>query len=279
MKKIKYIIVPLVIIIIAGLFWYNREKRTLQKEEKSILSILLNAEMYKLEPKALDELDEKEMLEEIKKPRESTYTKIEIDNITLPKITNIKNYESLTKYEKELNEIITVIKSYEKNFNSSDYKVTFSMYHEESQLAVLSFFYYINGIIQTNKVYSIELEAFEVTNLFISGVKTKNLENISTTNEKDLLNKIKTFEKNKEIILKNRMSHLFDDHEKFLKKNGSVVVAKMKNNVIEAEEKYYYDYNKAKLIYQLSFVYVLEGIDTSAAIFPSAGVTESLSLQ
>ena len=161
--------------------------------------------------------------------------------------------EDLKKYENEFKSIIEEIKIYDEDFNINDYKVVYRIIGENEGFGYINFIYYIDGKIETNKVYSASINNYLVTSINLVGVKKTNINKINKINkinEADLMNRINTFEKNK----LNNILHL--NNIKFKKSNNilkdnMVNIEAFDNNVRRIIEKYYYNYNDSQLQYKL----------------------------
>lgn len=182
-------------------------------------------------------------------------SKKKIDTIDLKNMNTII-LEDLKKYENKFKPIIEEIKKYDKDFNINDYKVVYRIIGENEGFGYINFIYYIDGKIETNKVYSASINNYLVTSINLVGVKKTNINKINKINEineADLTNRINTFEKNK----LNNILHL--NNIKFKKSNNilkdnMVNIEAFDNNVRRIIEKYYYNYNDSQLQYKL-FLY------------------------
>lgn len=155
-------------------------------------------------------------------------------------------------------EIIDIIKSEDKDFNINDYKMTYNVGHEETGFGHIFLTYFINGKIETNKVYLVVVDNKVVREITLAGVKNSNISKIKEVNNDLLCNKVENFEKNdkREALFKeankiygNRYQFSIDD---VMTENNEINVEKFspyaKKNY---KETYFYDYNTNELSYNL----------------------------
>lgn len=152
---------------------------------------------------------------------------------------------------KEIIDFITeTIKKEDSSFDISDYKVQYNMINEDEGYGFVFFKYYIDGQIETNKVYMATIDNNRITSITLAGVLKDNLISTKITNvtKTSLKQKVQNFESNKTSILKQ------NDKRSLLSNNISKKISKesFEKNVDNFTEKYYYDYNSGKLYYQLN---------------------------
>lgn len=154
-------------------------------------------------------------------------------------------------------EIIDIIKSEDKDFNMADYRMTYNVGHEETGFGHIFFTYYINGKIETNKVYMVVVDNKVVREITLAGVKNSNISKIKEVNNDLLCNKVENFEKNdkREALFKeankiygNRYQFSIDD---VMTDNNEVNVEKFNPYTKKYKETYFYDYNTNELSYRL----------------------------
>lgn len=148
-------------------------------------------------------------------------------------ISTVKNTINETFLTKQLNipftenfdhqKIQNEIKELEPNFNINDYKVIEHFYNEEFGNGAIYYYYYIDGIIKTNKVYIAQIENNIITELTLAGVQKDNIKNINSLNKNTLVNKLQ-------------------DKSKIIERNNKIPSVKSANATVTSSE-YMYDYN------------------------------------
>ncbi len=154
----------------------------------------------------------------------------------------------------DLNLIIKYIKSYDKYFDKNNYKLSYNAINAESGYGYIMFTYYINGKIETNKVYLVQVDNFKIKNILFAGVKKNNIKNIGLVNNEKLIDKVNNFERNEksEKIMASNDSNIFKSRS-ILTNDYSLDKKMLKENIIKANEKYFYDYNSNELKYNIDF--------------------------
>ena len=107
--------------------------------------------------------------------------------------------ENLKENEEKFSFIIDEIKKIDDSFDINDYKVTTHLYNEDDGCGYISFNYYLNDNIQTNKVYMANIENNIITELTLAGVKKENLKNIENINNEKIISKVKNNIENKNV--------------------------------------------------------------------------------
>lgn len=173
-----------------------------------------------------------------------------IDSINFKNMKKNIGMDNLSNYEKEFGAIIEKIKSYDNSFTTKDYKISYNMINETDGFGILNFYYFIDGKIETNKVYSSTINDYKVVDIYLAGLRKENIEKASKIEINTLFDKINIFEENKLQNLKSKTSVDFKNSGNILK-NNKINNNSLDENIISAEEKYYYDYNSQKLQYKL----------------------------
>ena len=180
----------------------------------------------------------------------------------IPKIID----EDLSSYTTLFESIISKIKLKDASFDPSDYKVTYHLANAENGYGDIYFTYYIDGKIETNKVYIATFENYKITDIVLGGVTIDNLDNVKTNVKTLLNNKISLFENEKVSKLLEKDSNLFKKSKlqtnqvDVLDVNKKIKISSLNGNVIESSELYYYDYNTQELKYILKTVKNINGL-------------------
>ena len=174
--------------------------------------------------------------------------------------------EDLSSYTTLFESIISKIKLKDASFDPSDYKVTYHLANAENGYGDIYFTYYIDGKIETNKVYIATFENYKITDIVLGGVTIDNLDNVKTNVKTLLNNKISLFENEKVSKLLEKDSNLFKKSKlqtnqvDVLDVNKKIKISSLNGNVIESSELYYYDYNTQELKYILKTVKNINGL-------------------
>lgn len=169
--------------------------------------------------------------------------------LKLSDLTETINGEYLSDYTNVFDDVINTIKEKDKDFNPNDYRLTLGA--TSKNLHFVYFTYYIDNI-ETNKVYIIDFKDGEVIDINLAGIKEENLNNIDVVDKNILLDKIKEFENNKKAFVNNELSEFLENKKMSINKDGKLNIKN--NNIISFNEKYYYDYNNDKLVYELTII-------------------------
>lgn len=169
--------------------------------------------------------------------------------LKLSDLTETINGEYLSDYTNVFDDVINTIKEKDKDFNPNDYRLTLGA--TSKNLHFVYFTYYIDNI-ETNKVYIIDFKDGEVIDINLAGIKEENLNNIDVVDKNILLDKIKEFENNKKAFVNNELSEFPENKKMSINKDGKLNIKN--NNIISFNEKYYYDYNNDKLVYELTII-------------------------
>lgn len=165
--------------------------------------------------------------------------------------------QPLNNYKDQFNELIDEIKKYDTAFNINNYKVIYKIYNPDSNLGYISFIYYIDGDIETNKVYLAQIENGTITNITLAGILKDNIDTINI-NENNIKAKRDNFNNNKVTEVKNKQKENANlkklsielDENNAIKKSALAIDSNVKN----ISEKYYYDYNTKELKYILGVI-------------------------
>ncbi|MCL2859943.1 MAG: hypothetical protein FWF46_05195 [Oscillospiraceae bacterium] len=118
-----------------------------------------------------------------------------IEDVVIPyKVSKEITNENLDNYKKEFNFLIKEIIKMDNGFNTKDYKVSTHLYNNEDGSGFVRFDYYIDGIIQTNKVYMANIENNKIIDVSLVGIKKENLDNLKNVDNSKLSSKVKKFE-------------------------------------------------------------------------------------
>lgn len=173
-----------------------------------------------------------------------------IDNIDFKSLNNIV-LEDLSKYKDIFKSVIDEISAFDNQFNINDYKVIYNLVNEEEGFGFLNFYYYIDGKIETNKVYSADINNYEITGINLAGVRKININIINNVNENELIEKINSFEQDK-LQKINKATNLKLKNVKRSLKNNVINLENFNDDIEKVTEKYIYDYNDNTLKYNLS---------------------------
>lgn len=197
--------------------------------------------------------DEREFL----KPTEELYNVITLDNKIEMKLkyedTKIsKSTNLIDKLDDNFKKVVEIIKNYDFSFDLKEYKVTYNLVNRNEGNGYIFFTYFINNMIETNKVYLVEIRNSKVENITLAGVKKTNTNNVLSISASKLSEKIFNFEsEEKEKVLINKKHDIFNT-QNVLTKEKKIDKSQLKENIEEFNEKYYYDYNTNKLSYMLT---------------------------
>lgn len=193
---------------------------------------------------------------ELLKPIEETYAFLEVNNTINVELKDnselIKTSTSSSSLNNNIKSIIEVIKEYDSSFNLNEYKMTYNLVNESEGYGYIFFTYYIDNIIETNKVYLVEIMNNKVENIILAGVKEANTINVSNVTTSTLTKKVSNFElteKEEAVVSKN--SNIFNT-QNILTEEKSIDETQLNENIKEHNEKYYYDYNTKELSYMLT---------------------------
>lgn len=186
-------------------------------------------------------------------PIEENYKVLNLNSANVKANANIKEF-SESNY---LNTIVSVVANDDESFNINDYKVTSNVINEEEGYAQIFLTYYIDGKIETNKVYLATINNYELESIILAGVTKQKAyglnKNSLNTNSIDLLEKIQLFENVKtQKIVENAPNYLFKS-ENALSKANTVSELQFNDNIKDVSEKYFYDYNTNTLQYILTY--------------------------
>ncbi len=142
------------------------------------------------------------------------------------------------------------IKKIDSNFNMNYYKLLVERDADDKE--IMTFTYFINSRIETNKVFLVTLNDKKVESV---ALKDQNLEKIKDENKKlntDLMQKLTDFEKkDKEDFIANNLAEYLKNDEEVLKKM-SINPQVFTDAVTKYEDKYYYDFNTQELTYMVT---------------------------
>ena len=159
----------------------------------------------------------------------------------------------LVDYETELKQYIEEITNYDEDFDIGDYKVSYNMFDQEGKNGYVLFTYYIDGKIETNKVYMANIVEGNVTGIILAGIEKENVENINTIESTSLINKIKEFENEKINEVKKMNVNGYKLENIATNVNNEITSKSLGDNVGEVSEIYFYDFNTNKMTYKLDF--------------------------
>lgn len=163
--------------------------------------------------------------------------------------TNMVN-EDLSKHINEFSDIIQKIKEKDSTFDVSDYKVTYNEINAEQGFAHIFFTKYIDGKIETNKVYLTVIKNGKIEDIILAGIPKANLK-ATSTDINNLTSKIKQFENNKINKITSASTNLKNIT---LQNDGKINQNSISESTESVEEKYYYDYNTNELKYIIKYV-------------------------
>lgn len=163
-------------------------------------------------------------------------------------LVNIDKTYAYTSNSNTTNKYISDIKkriiSSDKTFNESNYLISYNSNPSYPEIETITLTYVIDNLIETNKVYEVQIEQDSIKDIYKS--------NSEETNELDLISKVNDFnEVKKEKILLEKYPHLFKQN-KILNKDKSINQNRFNHNITRYEEKYYYNYNTKELSYILN---------------------------
>lgn len=132
----------------------------------------------------------------------------------------------------------------DKTFNESNYLISYNSNPSYPEIETITLTYVIDNLIETNKVYEVQIENDSIKDIYKS--------NSEETNELELVSKVNNFNESiKEKILLEKYHHLFKQN-KILNKDKSINQNRFNQNITRYEEKYYYNYNTKELSYILN---------------------------
>ena len=197
---------------------------------------------------------ENPQIEEFVKPIEEKYNVIDVQSKNYVLKNNIKEIVNIDQKGEMTKNIIDEIKKVDVDFNINNYKVTSNIVNLKEGTGHIFLTYFIDGKIETNKVYMAYIENCKLKNIILAGVKKDNISNVYITNEQKLLNIVNNFEANKKSELeKNTNIKSIVKSEDYLSKDNTINNDCLKDNIKLIEEKYFYDYNNSKIEYQLLY--------------------------
>lgn len=114
-----------------------------------------------------------EMYNEVRIDINELYQSVSNNKINTIDVKSLNDIEldDLSNYKTIFKPIIDEILLFDNQFDVSDYKVMYNLINKEEGFGILNFYYYIDGIIETNKVYSIIIKNFDITTIKLAGVK------------------------------------------------------------------------------------------------------------
>lgn len=157
--------------------------------------------------------------------RENSFT---IKTVNIPFVLNdeIKKF-NINNNSSRYDTLISKIKEIEPNFDITDYKVTEHIYNKEDGSGIVMFTYYINDIIETNKVFMATVENNIIKEVALVGVLKDNYSKMNSTEELSLINKakknIQNVERNNKLVMntnadsKVKSYYLYDYNDETLK--------------------------------------------------------------
>ena len=167
--------------------------------------------------------------------------------------TNITN-ENLSQHADEFSSIIQKIKEKDSTFEISNYKVTYNEINKEQGFAHIFFTEYIDGKIETNKVYLVVIKNGKIEDIILAGIPKSNLKaqnKVDSVETDNLMNKIEKFENDRT----NQIAHVDTKFKNIkLQSDGQINSNSISENIESTEEKYYYDYNTNELKYIIKYV-------------------------
>lgn len=132
----------------------------------------------------------------------------------------------------------------DKTFNESNYLISYNSNPSYPELETITLTYVIDNLIETNKVYEVQIENDNIKDIYKS--------NSEETNELELVSKVNNFDESiKEKILLEKYAYLFKQN-KILNKDKSINQNRFNQNITRYEEKYHYNYNTKELSYILN---------------------------
>lgn len=174
-------------------------------------------------------------------------------------VSSLENVKAIKADEWENEEIIDLIKLYDKSFEPSHYEVTINMFDEKNGDGVIIFNYVINHTIQTNKAYICHIE-----NSYITKITTTKNANQSEEN-KTVINMMYNdwvSERQNALFLKPRgvmlLSKMVDEDQllQLVEQHKAINNRTINSTKIDLEEiksideRYYYDYYTGKLTFE-----------------------------
>jgi len=191
--------------------------------------------------------------EEVRMSTDDLYKSISKKQINNIDFKNMKDiiYKDLIDYQEDFKTVIDEIKAYDKDFDVKDYKVVYHMVSENEGFGYLNIYYYIDGKIETNKVYSALINDYIITSINLVGVRKENANITNKLDENSIIKIITEFELNKQQKILDNIELEYKNVNNLLK-NNKINIDNLNDNVSRASERYYYDYNTNELQYQLS---------------------------
>lgn len=174
-------------------------------------------------------------------------------NINLNENSKLSSIDNVsTNFNDSIVNIVENIKNYDSSFDLDEYKITYNLVNESEGYGFIFFTYFIDNIIETNKVYLVEIMNNKVEKIILSGVKESNVGNIDNMDINELTNKVLNFNlTKKEEKLNKKVSNLFNT-QNILTEESTIDANQLNEDVKEYNEKYYYDYNTKELSYMLT---------------------------
>lgn len=197
------------------------------------------------------------ILAEVNNSISDTYMTIDL-NSSVIKVDSIKEEirnKNLSDYTSLFSKIINIIEENDFTFDVKNYKITYSVANTEDGYGDIFFKYYIDDKIETNKVYLVTFDNYVVKDIVLAGVKINNLQNTQTVELENLNSKIEKFNNNKATLLLEKLGNKAKS-KSILDSSGKIDKASLSGEVLNTNEKYYYDYNTKELKYILETVKV-----------------------
>lgn len=185
---------------------------------------------------------------------ENTYKKV---MVTSQIKLDLSKKEEINYSNDSIIKVVNLIKKEDLDFNENDYKITYNIVNEERGYAYIFFTYFINGNIETNKVYLAIVDNNNVRDIVLAGVKESNINKVKSADNNALSNKLNNFEKNdKKDCLYKEAKKMYKEVSQFsvndiFTNSNEVNVSKISKDIKDYEEKYFYDYNTNELSYKL----------------------------
>ena len=163
-------------------------------------------------------------------------------------ITNIsaKGIENVVEAKSEeasgmTSSIVAEIKKLDANFDLNDYRMTVNMFAPQDGNGMITFSYYMDDTVKTNKGFVAVIENNVIVEIFANDIATKE--------QKGELDTKGVAEVNLVTLAKNHMA------------SKSALTIDSTKNVVKTTENYYYDYMTGKLVCEESIFYSLAESD------------------
>ena len=191
---------------------------------------------------------------EIIKPIEEKYNAIDVQNKNYILKNDIKDIVNIDQNGEIVKNIIDEIKNVDENFDANDYKITSNIINLKEGTGHIFLTYFIDGKIETNKVYMAYIENCKLKNVILAGVKKDNIKNIYSSDEKNLIKIVNEFETNKKKEMeKNTDIKSIVKTEEYLDKDNTINSDSLRDDIKLLGEKYFFDYNNNNIEYQLLY--------------------------